>query len=74
VMEVIETARQITQSPIPVKIEPRRAGDPSRLIADATKARDVLGWKPAYPDLASIIRSDWEWRSRRTQSTNAEGR
>ena len=74
VMEVIETARQITQSPIPVNIEPRRAGDPSRLIADATKAREVLGWKPAYPDLASIIRSDWEWRSRRTQSTNAEGR
>jgi UDP-glucose 4-epimerase len=66
VMEVIETARQITQLPIPVKIEPRRAGDPSRLVANATKAHEVLGWKPAYPDLAAIIRSDWEWRSRRS--------
>lgn len=65
VMEVIETARQITQLPIHVKIEPRRAGDPSRLIANATKAREVLGWEPTYPDLASIIRSDWEWRSKR---------
>lgn len=74
VMEVIETARQVTQLPIPVKIEPRRAGDPSRLIADATKARDVLGWKPTYTDLASIIRSDWEWRLMRNQSTNAHGR
>jgi UDP-glucose 4-epimerase len=70
VMEVIETARQITELPIPVKIEPRRAGDPSRLVANATKARELLGWKPAYPDLASIIRSDWEWRQRRNQSTN----
>jgi UDP-glucose 4-epimerase len=62
VMEVIETARQITQLPIPVKIEPRRAGDPSRLVANATRAHEVLGWQPAYPDLATIIRSDWEWR------------
>jgi UDP-glucose 4-epimerase len=62
VMEVIETARQVTQLPIEVKIEPRRAGDPSRLVANATKAREVLGWQPAFPDLASIIRSDWEWR------------
>ena len=70
VMEVIETARQITQLPIQVKIESRRAGDPSRLVADATKAHEVLGWKPAYPDLASIIRSDWEWRTRKSNPRN----
>jgi UDP-glucose 4-epimerase len=62
VMEVIETARQITQSEIPVKIEPRRDGDPSRLVANAEKARSVLGWKPAHPELASIVRTAWEWR------------
>jgi UDP-glucose 4-epimerase len=69
VMEVIETARQITERSINVKIEPRRAGDPSRLVADAAKAGKVLGWQPAYPDLASIIRTDWEWRTKqhRTQ-------
>ena len=71
VMEVIETARRITQQPIAVQIEPRRPGDPSRLVANATKAREVLGWKPAYPDLDSIIRSDWEWRSMRDQPPNA---
>ncbi len=64
VMEVIETARQVTGRPITIKIEPRRAGDPSRLVADAAKARTVLGWQPAYPDLVSIIRTDWEWRTR----------
>ena len=64
VMEVIETARQITGRSIKVKIEPRRAGDASRLVADATKARKVLGWQPVYPDLVSIIRTDWEWRAK----------
>jgi UDP-glucose 4-epimerase len=65
VMEVIETTRQITGRPIKVKIEPRRAGDPSRLVADSAKAKRILGWQPELPDLASIIRTDWEWRKRR---------
>jgi UDP-glucose 4-epimerase len=64
VLEVIETARQVTQQPIPIRIEPPRAGDPSRLIADPGKAHRVLGWRPAYPDLAAIIHSDWDWRTR----------
>jgi UDP-glucose 4-epimerase len=65
VMEVIETARQISGQPIAVNMEPRRAGDPSRLVADAAKAGKLLGWQPDYPDLASIIRTDWEWRTKR---------
>jgi UDP-glucose 4-epimerase len=62
VLEVIETARQVTGQPITVNIEPRRPGDPSHLVANADKAQAVLGWKPSHPELASIIRSDWEWR------------
>ena len=64
VMEVIETARQITGRPIEFKIEPPRPGDPSRLVADAAKARTLLGWQPAQPDLASILQTDWEWRTK----------
>lgn len=63
VLEVIEMARKISGKDIPAKMEPRRAGDPSRLIAKADKARDVLGWKPKYPDLESIISSAWQWHS-----------
>lgn len=63
VMEVINAARAVTGRTIVTRMEPRRAGDPSRLVADATKARNLLGWRPAYPDLASILKSDWEWRS-----------
>ncbi len=61
VMEVIEAARQVTGLPIEVKLEPARPGDPSRLIANAAKAHAVLGWQPKYPDLATIIRTAWDW-------------
>lgn len=63
VLEVIETARRVTQKPIPIRVEPPRPGDPSQLIADSAKAQRVLGWRPAYTDLAAIIQSDWEWRT-----------
>ena len=61
VLEVIETARKVTGKPIKANIGPRRAGDPSRLIADASKAREVLGWEPKFPDLESIVESAWRW-------------
>ena len=61
VMEVIETARRVTGREIEARIEPAREGDSSRLVADAGKARSVLGWRTQYPDLESIIRTAWEW-------------
>jgi len=70
VKEVIETAQQVTGRKVPFTVAPRRAGDPSRLVADAAKAETVLGWKPEHQTLASIIRTDWEWRARATVVTN----
>jgi UDP-glucose 4-epimerase len=64
VMQVIETARKVTGKPVPTRIEGRRAGDPPRLVADASKAGKVLGWKPLMSDLGSILRSQWEWRQK----------
>ena len=61
VKEVIETARKVTGHPIPAKEEPRRAGDPARLVASGEKARDILGWEPEIKDLADIISSAWKW-------------
>ncbi len=62
VLEVIEAARKVSGRTIDVKIEPRRTGDPARLIANASKAFEVLGWKPEHPGLESIIRSAWDWK------------
>lgn len=64
VLQVIDCVRQVTGCDIPLRIEPPRAGDPSRLIADPSRAKTVLGWAPRVSDLTSIIRSSWEWRRR----------
>ncbi len=64
VLEVIEAARQATGRKIAIRMEPPRAGDPPRLVADATKARKVLSWEPVNSDLRSIIGSAWAWRQR----------
>jgi UDP-glucose 4-epimerase len=61
VLEVIEAARKVTDPRIQARIEPRRPGDPARLVADAARAKQVLGWSPSS-NLESIIRSAWEWK------------
>ena len=62
VLQVIDTARQVTQRPIPIRMELPRPGDPSRLVADASYANHLLGWLPEHSDLTSILKSDWTWR------------
>ncbi len=61
VMEVVEAARRVTGREIEVRMEAARPGDPARLVADARKAREVLGWETRYPELESIVRTAWEW-------------
>ncbi len=64
VLEVIEAARKVTGREIRVRVEPPRAGDPPRLVADPTKSKSVLGWVPAKSDLHTIIESAWRWHQR----------
>jgi UDP-glucose 4-epimerase len=61
VLEVIDAAKKVTGRDIPVVMQGRRAGDPSRLVGDATKAREVLGWDPQLTSLEEIIASAWRW-------------
>ena len=61
VKEVVEAVERVTGRKVPVKLEPRRAGDPARLVAQAEQARQVLGWKPEFSDLETIVRTAWEW-------------
>lgn len=61
VKEVIETARRVTGKTLEARIAPRRAGDPTRLVANAAKAKEVLGWEPQFPELEMIIESAWAW-------------
>ena len=61
VRQVIDAARQVTGHPIPAVEAPRRPGDAAILVADASKARALLGWQPAIPDLHDIIADAWAW-------------
>ena len=64
VLEVIETSHDVTGREIPIEMEGRRAGDPSHLVADSSKARSVLGWQPQHAELAKIISSAWDWHTK----------
>ena len=46
---------------VPHSVKPRRAGDPTYLVADGSAARDTLKFVPAHSDLATIIRTAWAW-------------
>ncbi len=64
VREVIDVCRSVTGAAIPEVAAPRRAGDPPRLVADASLVKSELGWRPRHEDLAAIVASAWAWRQR----------
>lgn len=59
-LEVLETARKVTGCEIPSQTGERRAGDPDALVADATRAGQVLGWSAKH-DIEHIITNAWQW-------------
>jgi UDP-glucose 4-epimerase len=61
VNEVLDAAREVTGKEIRAIIGPRRAGDPSVLIASSEKIKRELGWQPQFQDLRVIIESAWKW-------------
>jgi len=67
VQEVIDTARTVTGKEIQVIDEVRRQGDPAVLVADATLAKNELGWHPQYYDLSKIVEHAWQWENKHYQ-------
>lgn len=61
VKDVVETARRVTGREIPVKVGPRRAGDPSILVASSARIKNELDWQPQFQSLELIIDSAWRW-------------
>jgi UDP-glucose 4-epimerase len=57
--QVVEVARAVTGTPLPVESAPRRPGDPAELVASSARARAELGWVPAKPDLHMIVADAW---------------
>lgn len=63
VYEVVKEVENVTGKKVPVNIKPRREGDPAILVADGTKAKDILCWQPERSDITTIIGDAWRWES-----------
>jgi UDP-glucose 4-epimerase len=63
VREVIDVASRLTRVDIPVKLSPRRAGDPAVLVASSARIAQELGWRPRRQRLEDIIESAWRFMS-----------
>jgi UDP-glucose 4-epimerase len=61
VAEIVAAVEQVTGRQLPVERTERRAGDPPELVADSTRARQLLGWNPHRSTLDQMIGSAWEW-------------
>jgi UDP-glucose-4-epimerase GalE len=72
VREVINAVGKISPHPVPFREGPRRAGDPPVLVADASHAGKVLGWKPQHSELEAIIRDAWNWHSKGNGSSRRD--
>jgi len=64
VRQVISAVERLTGTPLPVHQAPRRAGDPAILIADPSRLKQELHWRPTHQDLDEIVRSAFEWERR----------
>ena len=62
VKEVFDLCEKVTEQKIPVAIMGRREGDPAKLVADNTKAKEILNWKP-QKSLKDSIKSAYEWEN-----------
>jgi UDP-glucose 4-epimerase len=63
-LEVIESVKRAASSDFAVRMAPRRAGDPSALVAGADRIREVLGWEPRLNDLDAIVGHAINWEKR----------
>lgn len=63
VREVVDTSKKVTGIDFKVEETGRREGDPPILIADNTKIKQGLNWKPKCDDLEYIIKTAWKWEN-----------
>ena len=61
VREVIAAAEKVTDRPVTTQVADRRPGDAPALVADPTRAADVLGWRAARADIETIVADAWRW-------------
>jgi UDP-glucose 4-epimerase len=61
VLEVINVVKKVSGVDFPVRISPRRPGDPAQIVAKADRIREELGWRPRHDDLDGIVYQALAW-------------
>jgi UDP-glucose 4-epimerase len=64
VLEVIEVVKSVAGVDFPVRLSGRRPGDSASVIADNTRIKSLLGWKPVHADLRAMIAQSLAWERR----------
>jgi UDP-glucose 4-epimerase len=64
VLEVVDSVKRVTGIEFKVTLADRRPGDPAKLVGSSEKAQKVLGWKPIYGDIDTIVEHAWKWHEK----------
>jgi len=73
VREIITGVEQLCGHPVPVRHCPSRAGDAPELVADPTRAHNVLGWRARHSDTGTILRTAWHWHAKQGRGLDGLG-
>ena len=65
VLEVVESVKRVTGRDFTVTLTDRRPGDPAKLVGASSKAKSILGWKPKYEDIDTIVAHAWKWHEKK---------
>ena len=65
VLEVVESVKRVTGREFTVTLAGRRPGDPAKLVGASSKAKTILGWKPKYEDIDTIVSHAWKWHEKK---------
>ena len=63
VYEIVKMVEKVSGRSVRRRIVPRRHGDPPALVADASRAQQILGWK-ATRSLEDIVSTAWHWKQK----------
>jgi UDP-glucose-4-epimerase GalE len=64
VLEVVRAVERVSGSKVATRGARRRAGDPPRLVASASKAGRELGFEPRFIELERIVETAWRFKER----------
>ena len=64
VREVLAAVERVHGAALPIREAQRRPGDPPKLIANADRMRDLMGWAPRFDDLDFIVQTALNWEEK----------